>query len=600
MVWVLILLVLLVFGLVLYQKGRLKVHEGFVGWDGETVYQAGEIWTLNQVQMIDVSERFATFGLDQLGVISAVNTNRSENINDRIRGGILGSDSERNTRKDFSETIFTRERENIRHRFVIVWKPNPENLRTYLKQGNIDERLAELLRTLPDADLKSYQDLLGITIVRTDGAKPKKVEGLTIGEGIEIPDNVRDRHVYILGRPGMGKSTLLRNMARQDIESGKGVGVIDPHGDLIEDLLKHIPRDRVDDAILFNAADLPIGLNFFNAQTDSEKELITDDVVVLFKRLSDSWGDRMDVVLRSAVRSLAEVPDATFLDIYRILTDPNFREHVVSHLTLQPLIDFWLQVYPKFPHPVTEQPILSRMGKFAISRTLSTITGTTSPLNIAEVIRDKKILLCSIPKSTIGPDISAILGALLVSQFQLAALRRGSLPPKKRTPFYLYIDEFQTFQTSAFNEIITEARKYQLCLTLANQKLADLDDLTRGAVQGVETSIYFSLFPDDVPRAAKALGADYDVRNLLNLDKWEAIMKPGRSSQAMRFDVSEPPKAGRGYDQEIRENTKKNYPSTFPPRDYGKGRGKRPDGGPKPSDPRPDDEPKPGDPLPDD
>jgi len=587
MFWVLILLVLLTFGVVLYFKGRLKVEEGFVGWDGETVFPAGKGWTLNQVQMVDVSERFATFGVDQLGMVSVVSTNRTENISDHVRGGIIYSESDRNTRKHFSETVSTRERENIRHRFVIVWKPNAQKLPTYLKQGNIDNRLADLLRTLPDADLKAYQDLLGITIVRTDGAKPKKVEGLSIGEGIEIPDNVRDRHVYILGRPGMGKSTLLLNMARQDIEAGKGVGVIDPHGDLIEELLKHIPRDRVDDVILFNAANLPIGLNFFNAKTDAEKELITDDVVVLFKRLSDSWGERMDIVLRSAVRSLAELPDATFLDIYRILTDPNFREHVISRLTLQPLIDFWLQVYPKFPHPVTEQPILSRMGKFAISKTLSTITGTTSPLSIADVIQEKKILLCSIPKSSIGGDTSAILGALLVSQFQLAALRRGSLPPKRRTPFYLYIDEFQTFQTSAFNEIITEARKYQLCLALANQKLADLDERTRGAVQGVETSIYFSLFPDDVPKVAKALGADYDVRNLLNLDKWEAIVKPGRSSQATKFDVSEPPKPGRGYEQEIRENTKKNYPSTLPPRDYGKGKGKPPD-----------DEPKPGDPLP--
>jgi hypothetical protein len=582
---VLIVLVLLTFGAVLYFKGRLKVDDDFVGWDGETVYSKGKHWTLYQVQLVDVSERFTTFGVDQLGMVSVVSTERTEHITDNVRGGIIYSESARDTRKHFSETVSTRERENIRNRFVIVWKPNTEKLRTYLKQGSIDNRLADLLRTLPDADLKSFQDLLGIAIVRTAGRKPEKLEGVSVGDGIAISDSVRDKHVYILGRPGMGKSTLMLNMARQDIESGKGVAVIDPHGDLIEALLKQIPRERVEDVILFDAATNPIGLNFFNAKDDEEKEMITEDLIVVFKRLTEGWGERMGVVLHSCVRSLAELPDATFLDIYRILTEPAFREYVISKLTLQPLLNFWLQIWPKYPHPVTEQPILSRMGRFAISKTLSTIVGTTSPLSIPDVIRDSRILLCSIPKAKIGEDISAILGALLVSQFQLAALRRGALPAQERTPFHLYIDEFQNFQTSAFNTILTEARKYQLCLTLANQQMDDLDEKTRGAVQGVESSFFFAPFPNDMSRVSKVLG---DERNhdLRNLDKWQAIYKPGKARDAQRFDVSAPPKAGRDYTATIITNTRKLYPSTTPARSYSRPR------------PLEKDDVAPGDPLP--
>ena len=237
MIWtILVLLVVSIFGSILFFKGRFEVEEDHVGWDGKRVYPAGTHWTLFEVQMVDVSERFTTFGVDQLGAVSLVSTNRSETVDDVVRGGIIIPGSERNTRKHISETIATKERENLRHRYVIVWKPNTEKLRTYLKQSNVDAHLADLLRTLPDADLTKYQDMLGIAIVRTDGAKPRKGDGVTIADGIEIPYDARDRHVYILGRSGMGKSTLMLNMALQDMEAGKGVAVIDPHGDLVTEL----------------------------------------------------------------------------------------------------------------------------------------------------------------------------------------------------------------------------------------------------------------------------------------------------------------------------------------------------------------------------
>lgn len=363
----------------------------------------------------------------------------------------------------------------------------------------------------------------------------------------------------------MGKSTFMLSMIRQDILNGKGVGVIDPHADLVRQVLRYIPASRVKDTILFDAETLPIGLNFFNAKTDAERDLITDDVIVLFKRLTESWGERMDAVLRYTVRTLAELPGSTFLDIYRMLADDYFRDGVVRQIRQEPLLQFWRDVYPKYPHPVTEQPILTRMGKFAVNSTLSTITGTRSSLNFLDVMQEGKILLCNLAKPTIGGDTSAIIGALLVSQIQLAAMRRGKFHPSKRRPFYLFVDEFQTFQTSAFNEIITESRKYQLCLTLANQKLEDLDQKIRGAVQGVETTVIFRPFDHEAATLARSLPEKYSAETLKDLDKFEFIIRAGKASNAKRSYLEFPPSPPKGFADEIKATTRAAYPLTNPP-----------------------------------
>jgi hypothetical protein len=201
-------------------------------------------------------------------------------------------------------------------------------------------------------------------------------------------------------------------------------------------------------------------------------------------------------------------------------------------------------------------------------------------------MQDSKILLYSIPKGTIGTETSAILGTLLVSQFQLAAQRRAGMPSSERTPFALYIDEFQTFETTEFVSIITEARKYQLCLTLANQSLGDLPTQIKGAVEGVETSIYFAPFPSDASHVARAVGGRFTAEQLLDLDKWQAILKPGRASQAVKIHLDAPPKPGVSQVQRIRKNTLRTYPSVPPVR-------------PKKRPPRQgDDVPGAGDPLP--
>jgi Type IV secretion-system coupling protein DNA-binding domain len=205
------------------------------------------------------------------------------------------------------------------------------------------------------------------------------------------------------------------------------------------------------------------------------------------------------------------------------------------------------------------------MGKFAVNSTLRAIVGTVSTLNFFDVMQEGKILLCNLSKPAIGADTSAILGAMLVSQFQLAAMRRGRLHPSKRRPFYLFIDEFQTFQTSAFNEIITESRKYQLCLTLANQKLEDLDQKTRGAVQGVETSIIFRPFDHEAATLARSLPESFSAELLKDLDKLEFVIRVGKSSNTKRRHLEFPPAPPKGLAEEIRKATRAAYPITKGP-----------------------------------
>lgn len=541
-----------------YFKFRVVIPVGHIGWDGENVYPPGRPWSIHQIDVLSIEENITTFGEDELGIIQVVDTHRYEYGTDNY------AEKNGSWTRSMSESVTTRAPKTYKNRKIIVWKPDEKNIRTYLRSGHIPSLLAELLRTVPTVELERYEDKLGINILSTEGIeKTEASAAVGIGEGVDIPYEARDKTVYILGRPGMGKSTLLLSMARQDIVNGRGVGVIDPHGDLIADLLPHIPRRRVKDVILLDAASLPIGINFFSVKSDTEKELVSQDVLAVFKRLSDTPGERMETVLYHTVRTLAEWPEATFLDIYRFLTDDYFRDSVVRSLRVDYLADFWRDVFSKYPHPATEQPIITRMGKFNGNETLRTITGTRSPLNIHDAMQKRKIVLCSIPKPKIGMETSAILGALLVSQFQLAAMRRGSLPARERVPFYLYIDEFQNFQTSAFNEIMTESRKYQLCLTLANQKLADLEDKTRGAVQGAETFIYFRPFDEDANRVAKNL-TKFTADDLLNLDEHHAVVRQGKASNVSKIEIEPPPKAPRGYVEEIIDHTRTTYPSTPP------------------------------------
>ena len=363
---------------------------------------------------------------------------------------------------------------------------------------------------------------------------------------VSVPYDVRSKHVYIVGKSGSGKSTLIANMAAQDIARGYGVCVIDPHGDLAEDILYYIPEEREKDTIYFNVADttFPIPLNIMAAENDAEQNLLADDLLVTFKRLSESsWGERMENILRYTIHTLLASPGATFLDIQTLLQNPDYRKTLLSKLKNPILQDFWQHQFPSLPKDAA-QPILNRMSKFSLSPALAGIlSGGTPALDFFRLIQENKILIVNLAKGKVGEDNAKLLGSILVSQIQLAIMRRANLPKSARTPFMLYVDEFQNFTTSAFETILSEARKYQLCLTLAHQYITQIDPNIKNAILGnVGTMVVFPLAENDASPLRHELGM-YDARSVAALDarRHEALYRPATSaSETVKFTTLPP------------------------------------------------------------
>lgn len=387
-----------------------------------------------------------------------------------------------------------------------------------------------------------------------------------------IPLSVRDRHLYIVGKSGTGKSTLIYNAIAQDIYNGSGVAVIDPHGDLVEDVLRCIPEERVEDTIYFNAADkqFPIGLNMFNAETEDEIGLLADDLLVTFKRLSESWGERLDTILRYTFHTLLRAEDASFLDIQRLLQNDNFRKRTLTQIKEPLLLEFWHNLFTQYPKDAM-QPILNRMTKFALSPTLAGILGQANAmLSFFDVIQNRKILLVNLSKGRIGEDTAQLLGSLIVSQIQLAIMRRAEMPKELREPYFLYVDEFQNFTTSAFEKILSEARKYKLCLTLAHQYISQLDEKTKNAIlANVGTIIMFQSYPQDAQALRPELG-QYEPTDVTNLNTalHEALCKPAtQSKDTFKFQTMAPLKFSESYVDRIVAYTRENYATPVAPKE---------------------------------
>lgn len=385
---------------------------------------------------------------------------------------------------------------------------------------------------------------------------------------VSIPERVRDRHLYLVGKTRTGKSTLLLNIAVQDIRAGRGVAVIDPHGDLVEELLHYIPQERIEDTIYFDATDRehPIPLGILNAQNEEEIGLLADDLLIAFRRLSDSWGERVESILRYTFHTLLRIPGATFLDIQDILQSQSERDRILSHIGPGPITDFWQHQYPQYPRDAGA-PILSRMSKFVLSPVLSALLSQSdSRLNFYEVIQNKKIFLANISQGSIGEDTAKLLGSLLVSQIQLAIMRRARLPKETREPYYLFVDEFQNFASSAFDKILSEAGKYKLSLTLAHQYISQLDDKTRNAILGnVGTIIMFQSNAQDAHALRSELGAFLpdDLANLDSQSAHEALCRPAtRSSDTFKMFTQPPlPAPSVSHRTAIVEHTRETYGS---------------------------------------
>lgn len=348
-----------------------------------------------------------------------------------------------------------------------------------------------------------------------------------------IKDADRLGHIYVIGKTGTGKSTLLLNMAVSDIEKGKGLCIIDPHGDIAENLLNYIPKERIPDVIYFNPKDYsyPVGFNPLKAVHPDYQHLVASGLVSTFKKIwMDSWGPRLEYILRFSILTLLEYPDATLLDIQPLLTDILFRNKVLSYVTNQHTLAFWKNEFDKYSPALRAEaitPILNKTGVFLTSIPLrNTVGQKINGFRMQEVLDNGKILIANLSKGELGEDASSILGSILVTSVQLAALFRSTQQEQERKPFYLYVDEMYSFISLSFADILAEARKYKLSLFLTHQYIEQLHEKVRSAVFGnVGTIISFRIGAEDAAHLAKEFHPEFDEGDFVNLPKYSMYLK---------------------------------------------------------------------------
>ena len=364
---------------------------------------------------------------------------------------------------------------------------------------------------------------------------------ILIGERQEWGDPVpfgilpadRRQHVYVIGKTGSGKTTLLRNMIVQHIANGDGVGLIDPHGDLAEELLNQIPPWRTDHFCYFNPGDLdfPVGLNLLSDVPADERHLVASGIVSAFKGVwRDSWGPRLEYILYNTVSALLDCRNATLLGVNRLLTDDEYRAKVVRQIRDPFIRAFWTEEYEGYDTRFRREaiaPIQNKIGQFLLNPVIRNILGQVkSKVSIPFVMDHGRLFIANLSKGRLGHDKANLLGSLLVTQFQLAALARSNRPEDERRDFYLFIDEFQNFSTDAFASILAEARKYRLCLTLSHQYIDQLSLPVRQAVFGnVGTLIVFRVGYADADIMEKEFGHAFTAATLADLDRYEAVVR---------------------------------------------------------------------------
>jgi type IV secretory pathway TraG/TraD family ATPase VirD4 len=345
----------------------------------------------------------------------------------------------------------------------------------------------------------------------------------------------RDRrsHMWIVGKTGTGKSTLLENLIRQDIGHGEGVAVLDPHGDLVERVFRDVPARRRKDVVYFNVPDRehPIGWNPLDGVPAEKRSLVAAGLLEVFKKLwTDSWGNRLEHILRNALFTLLEQPEATLADILRLLDDDAYRRVAVAKVTNQQVRRFWQQEYDNYPvryRADAAAPIQTKVGAFLADPILNRIlTQPKSDFNLREVMDEGKILLVNLAKGKLGEDSAVLLGSLLVSQIGSVGLSRADVPETKRRDFYVYLDEFHTFTTLSLATMLSELRKYRINLTLANQYLAQIDRQILDAVLGnVGTVISFRLGPADAAFISKEFSPKLDALDFMNLPNYSIYLR---------------------------------------------------------------------------
>ncbi|MEZ6255322.1 MAG: type IV secretion system DNA-binding domain-containing protein [Patescibacteria group bacterium] len=353
--------------------------------------------------------------------------------------------------------------------------------------------------------------------------------------GIKNGDD-RLRHMYLIGKSGTGKSSMFKTMITQDIQNGFGVGVLDPHGELIEDVLSYIPDHRIKDVILIDPSDFerPVGINLLELEDPSQRNLMASALVSAIKVHFDySWGPRLEYLLNYAILTLLEVPGTTMLGITRLLTDPNYQNYIVHQIKDPVVREFWEKEYKtlrgnqKFISEAIA-PIQNKVNRFLASTTIRNIlVQKNSTIDIWDAMNSGKILLMNLSKGKVGEDNANLLGALLVSRIQFMALQRAKISnPADRRPFYLYVDEFQNFATGSFESILSESRKYKLGLYLTHQYTSQLPPELLSAVFGnVGTIASFSVGASDGRELETEFTPHFTAADLISLDRFQIYIK---------------------------------------------------------------------------
>lgn len=392
----------------------------------------------------------------------------------------------------------------------IAWGKNllgepPENLPTYVHTPEAERMNLNLFAR---TEFKNQEQIFGI----------RKLD--------------RRRHMYVIGKSGTGKSTLLANMIINDLKHNEGLAVVDPHGDLIETVLNYIPRHRINDVIIFDPADphAVVKMNLFEGGSLVHRELIASGIVAIFQKMyANSWGPRLEYILRNALLTLLS-KNAKLEDVLRILTDAKYRERVVENLDDQVLKNFWEAEFNTMQERLRTEaisPILNKVGQFVTSPLIRNVVNTnTSSFDIEDVMNQGKILLVNVSQGKLGEDNMALLGAMIITKIQLAAMNRVYMQEEERRDFYLYIDEFQNFATTSFIKILSEARKYRLNLVLANQYMAQIPEEVKAAIFGNAGSmVSFILGAGDAEYMQKEFGGKYTQEDLVSLGRYQIVTK---------------------------------------------------------------------------
>lgn len=349
--------------------------------------------------------------------------------------------------------------------------------------------------------------------------------------GIKTDD--RRRHMYFIGKTGMGKSTILENMIVEDMRAGRGVAVVDPHGDLAEKIIQYVPTDRINDVIYFNPADMefPIAFNVIEQVEPHLRHLVASGLIGVFQKLwADSWGPRLEYILRNAILAILDYPGSTLLGVTRLLADKKFRKKVIEKIQDPVVKAFWVNEFASYADKFASEavsPIQNKVGQFLSSSLMRNIVGQVkSSINLREVMDSKKILILNLSKGRIGEDNSSLLGAMMITKIQLAAMSRVDIPEHERQDFYLYIDEFQNFTTESFANILSEARKYKLNLIMAHQYVEQLGEKVEAAVFGnVGTMVVFRVGAADAEELVKEFTPVFTEEDMVNLPKYHFYIK---------------------------------------------------------------------------